>query len=487
MRGHTGARAIAASPTLVGAMTVLIVTVAVFLAYNANQGLPFTPVYRLSAEVPNANTLVPGNEVRIGGVRAGVVETVEPELNDDGTVNARLGLSLDRDVNPLPVDSTIIIRSRSALGLKYLEIVRGDSGEGHPEGSTIALSQARPEPVEIDEVFNVFDDPTRSAIRANLREFGDALAGRGGDLNQTIGRLPELLRGLEPVMGTLASRGADLDGFVRGLAAAAAEAAPVADQQGRLFVSLERTFEAFADVARPYIQETISESPPTLEAVRSDLPVIRPFLTHTSQLFAELQPGAASLRDNAGVLADAIVAGRPALRRAPRFNAQLPPTTQALVDLANDGDAREGIADLTDFGRELRPALAFIGPAQSICNYGTLLFRNASSMLSLGDGIGTGQRFIALNPPTGTNSEGTPSSTFASGGGQLNENFLHYNPYPNTASAGQSPIECEAGNEPWLQGRAVIGNVPGNQGIATGLQTAAQRNRGARATRRAGG
>ena len=51
---------LAASPTLVGAITVLIAIVAVFLAYNANQGLPFVPTYRISATVPNANTLVPG-------------------------------------------------------------------------------------------------------------------------------------------------------------------------------------------------------------------------------------------------------------------------------------------------------------------------------------------------------------------------------------------------------------------------------------------
>ena len=41
------------------------------------------------------------------------------------------------------------------------------------------LSAATPEPVEIDQVFNTFDDPTRAAIQVNLTEFGNALAGRG--------------------------------------------------------------------------------------------------------------------------------------------------------------------------------------------------------------------------------------------------------------------------------------------------------------------
>ena len=101
-----GGAALAASPTMIGAITVLITIVTVFLAYNANTGLPFVPTYRISVEVPNANTLVRGNEARIGGVRVGLVESIEPVQHDDGTVTAKLDLKLDSDVEPLPVDST---------------------------------------------------------------------------------------------------------------------------------------------------------------------------------------------------------------------------------------------------------------------------------------------------------------------------------------------------------------------------------------------
>ena len=40
MRGRGPVQSLAASPTMVGAVTTLIVIVAVFLAYNANSGLP---------------------------------------------------------------------------------------------------------------------------------------------------------------------------------------------------------------------------------------------------------------------------------------------------------------------------------------------------------------------------------------------------------------------------------------------------------------
>src|SRR5262249_2405732 len=69
MRNRNGG--IALSPVLVGAVTVLVIIVAVFLAYNANNGLPFVSTYDLKARVPNADALVKANEVRIGGARVG--------------------------------------------------------------------------------------------------------------------------------------------------------------------------------------------------------------------------------------------------------------------------------------------------------------------------------------------------------------------------------------------------------------------------------
>ena len=58
---------IAGNPVLIGAATVLVVLVAVFLSYNANKGLPFVPTYQVEAEMPSAAQFVVGNDVKIGG------------------------------------------------------------------------------------------------------------------------------------------------------------------------------------------------------------------------------------------------------------------------------------------------------------------------------------------------------------------------------------------------------------------------------------
>jgi virulence factor Mce-like protein len=463
---------LAASPTMVGTVTVLVAIVAVFLAYNANNGLPFVPTYQLSAQVHDAETLLPGNDVRVGGVRVGVVTDVHPVAHDDGRYTATVDMKLNREVQPLPRDSTVTIRARSALGLKYLEINRGRSDQSFPEGSVMPLSHERPQPVEFDELLNTFDEPTRAAIQTNLTEFAAALAGRGPDINEAIGDLRPTVRLLEPVMRNLASPQTALARFFPALEATAREVAPVAEQQADLFVSLDTTFGALARVARPFIQDTISESPPTLDAATRDLPRITPFLQHSAALFADLRPGAAALQANAPAIADALETGIPVLNAAPQLNRRIPPTAAALRRLNDDTTSRHGIKRLIGTNELLSPTLRFVTPAQSVCHYGTLLARNAASSSAQGDGRGTWQTFILFQGPSPfggatqdlyqPNNEVTPSSAPAQGPAI---NYLHYNPYPHTASPGQ-PRECEAGTEPFLSGLQ-IGNPAGNQGIIT--------------------
>jgi ABC-type transporter Mla subunit MlaD len=97
-----GSASIAANPVLIGAATTLVVIVAVFLAYNANSGLPFVPTYELKTRVPDAANLVKGNDVRIGGTRVGAVTDITPVTDKKtGAVSAQLTLKLETTVKPL--------------------------------------------------------------------------------------------------------------------------------------------------------------------------------------------------------------------------------------------------------------------------------------------------------------------------------------------------------------------------------------------------
>jgi virulence factor Mce-like protein len=463
--------ALAASPVLVGAVTLLVTIVAVFLSYNANSGLPFVPTYDLKANLPNASQLVKGFEVRIGGARVGFISKIEPKKREDGSTYAQVTMKLDKEIEPIPADSTLLVRPRSAIGLKYIELTPGEGRAGLRPGAVIPVRQARPEVVEIDDLFNMFDAKARVGSRNSLDGYGGGLAGRGRDINLAIEQFVPLLSNLEPVARNLSDPRTRLDRFFRSLGRAAEEVAPVAEEQASLFVNLDTSFTALAQVARPFLQETITEGPISEEVAIRDFPLQRPFIRNNTAFFRELRPGVAVLPSAAPVLADAFEIGTKVLPKTIPMNEDLADVFDTLADFSEDPTVRAGVNQLTRLASSLRPTLDFIAPVQTTCNYATLLFRNAASLFSDGDSNGNWQRFIIISAPTergtlvtGPNNESGPSDAPANG--PTAENHLHYNPYPNTASPGQTR-ECEAGNERYAAGRTVLTNPPGDQGTRT--------------------
>jgi ABC-type transporter Mla subunit MlaD len=471
MRNRSGIQGVASSPVIVGAVTVLVVIVAVFLAYNANNGLPFVSTYNLKARVPNADALVKGNEVRIGGARVGVVKSVVPVQLAGGKVAAELSLSLDKNVEPLPDNSTMIIRPKSPLGLKYLQVVPGDSKRGFAAGETIPITAAHPEPVDIDQFFDMFDEKTRKAIQRGLAGFGNAFAGRGPQINNAFATLRPLLENSEPTLANIVRPSTGFGEFWRALEALSATVAPVAEEQASMFAALDRTFAAFARVSRPYIQETISKGPETLDTVTADLPALRPFLRDSGRFFTALKPGADALAETSPTIAAALRAGIPSLNESPKLNAQLPPTADALLAFQNSPGVFNGLDLLIGTNDLLKPAISFIAPAQTTCNYLSLTFRNLAASSAENNGIGGWFNAIAFQSPDGPNSEGGPASAPANGPDR--KNHLHSNPYPNTAAPGQ-PRECEAGNELYEKEITRIGNTPRDDGILTAEQSKRQ-------------
>jgi len=127
------------------AATTLVVLVAVFLAYNANAGLPFVPTYELKSEVPTRPTSSSATTCASVAPRRRRVGH-RPKAHKDGSVTAVLTMKLETTIKPLPADSTVLVRPRSALGLKYVELSKGSSAKGFQDGATIPLRQATPKP-----------------------------------------------------------------------------------------------------------------------------------------------------------------------------------------------------------------------------------------------------------------------------------------------------------------------------------------------------
>src|SRR3954451_14559245 len=391
---------------MVGAITTLIVMVAVFLAYNANNGLPFVPTYRVSAELCDAARLSPNNEVRIGGNRVGAVESIDtvPAPSNSGcqaadgssaSTVAKLNMKLDKSADPLPADSTIRVRYRSSFGLKYLEIDRDTSETGMPAGATLPLAQSSPQ-VEFDDVYNTFDTPTRENSQRVLQGFGDAFAARAASLNEAIGALNPLFANLKPVSTALADPATQLARFFPERADAPRIAAPVAVDNAEQFTNGAIAFGAISSDPQA-LRDTISGGPPALEAGLRPLPVQRPFLADFAEFSRLLRPGVRDLRASLPLLNKTVSLGAKVLPRSVSMNNNLKDVMSNLNDLVADPSTLTSLNRLGDTFNLVQDAGQKIVPAQTVCNYWNYWVTFLTSHFELPTPFGYAERVI---PPT---------------------------------------------------------------------------------------
>jgi ABC-type transporter Mla subunit MlaD len=521
--------ALAASPTMVGAVTTLIAIVAVFLAYNANNGLPFVPAYRVSVDVPTAARLTDNNEVRIGGVRVGVVESIEPVADSGETLTAdaaaglpegaeelpqtaaRLHLKLDKGTaQPLPEDSIFRIRYRSVFGLKYLEIIRGTgepAKEGHvfdgtDDGGVCDLpadldgfsesipSEARngcfQEQTEFDEINDTFDEPTRKAQRENLKGFGNALAGRGVGLNDTIAELPRLFENLEPVGRALSDPDTNLERFINGLGRAARYTAPAAEDQALFFAFAAKAFRAIT-LDEEKLKEAISEAPLTYETGVRLLPAQRAFLGNVERFARLMRPGAEELEVTLPGLNDTLEFGTPITREAPPVNARLQEVMRELDQLVSEPVTRVTLQRLVETFRTARPFARHVAPAQTVCNYWNYWFTHLPGGLSEPSQVGYSLRQALTRFPASPVVEvGIGGYAGTSANGKTGPPTSEFRPYESPivnshpyGPTGQRDADCQAGQAGYVLGELPvpgqpesdpsnkISDIPGSRGPTT--------------------
>ena len=470
---------LAGSPVLVGAVTVLVTVLAVVLAYNANNGLPFAPSLEVRVQARNAAALTKGSEVREGGLRIGFVRTIRSVRLDNGRAGAEIAVTVEGSAGDLPVDTAFTIRPRSPLGLKYLEMVRGRSeltaGDDHvfPPRQTLI-------PVQLDDFTRMFDGRTRVGVRRNIEGFGTALAGRGPSVNRALDELPRLFEHVAPVARNLSARPTRLGRFFRELGDTARVIAPLAELQADLFTRTALTFEAISSDPEA-LKETISRAHPAFQAGIESFPVQRPFLTDSAALAREMQPVARLLRPTLPVINDALETGIPVTERSVDFYGDLEPTLVSLRELMRDPRTGMALRGLTTNVTTLQPQLRFLGPYQTVCNYWNYYFTYLGEHVSQRGPFGFSQRAaIKSSGQQSNNPSSMGSAEPANGEGYQPASRPRGAPYNLHAQAYQRAIspegeaDCENGQRGYMRRLARFSDprfqtvtdpeIPGNQG-----------------------
>lgn len=469
-----------ANPVLIGALTVLVALIAVFLAWIANKGLPFVPTRELKIVFANGANLVPGDDVLEGGRRIGFLSSLKPVRLGAGNVAAQLTVKLSVSQGKIPVDSRVSMRLRTVLGAKYLDLQKGSSSHVFPDGGTLPMSQTTV-PVQLDEVLGTFNAPTRRAVQQDLQGFGDALTARGNDLNLTIQSLPALLQHLEPVAKSLAAPSTELTRFLNSLDALTGSLAPVSNQTAGLLRDAGITFQAITQ-SPPDYEATISRSPSTLTVSTTSLRAQQPLLADLTTLGRYLSPATAQLKAALPTLNPALEAGTTTLRRTPALNSRLQQVMSALRLLAEDPMTNVALNGLVSTIGTLNPMVRYLGPYETVCDYPTHFFTYLQDNVSEQSAYGTGQRILVKSAnPLQPNTFQSPGATVPSNGGApggdnaiLGGNAYYHNQILTAAIDNQGKADCEKGQQgyplrlnyfdPLHRNFAIDPHTPGDQG-----------------------
>jgi hypothetical protein len=301
-------------------------------------------------------------------------------------------------------------------------------------------------PVQLDQVFDMFNPPTRTAVQGNLVGFGDTFASRGGDLSDTIQSLPALLEYLTPVATYLQAPNTQLIRFFNSLDEVTNALGPVSSDLVDLFGNSATTFQAIVSDPSAY-ERTIAESPSTLAVSTDSLRAQQPFLVDLTTFGGYLSPATASLKQALPNINPALEAGSKTLGLTPTLNVKLEQVMNALKSLSLDPLTNVALNGLTS-------TVKYLGPYQTVCDEFNYTWTYLADVVSEPTTFGTAQRGLLMtaNPGQPNNPSTEPASAPQNGNtpasaltSPLGGNGYTHAPAYGAAIDNQGNADCEGG------------------------------------------
>ena len=351
--------------------------------------------YKVKATFLNASQLVKGNDVQVGGIRAGSVDGIK--ITDNG--QAEITLKISDDYAPLPQGTQAVIRQASQSGIanRYVDLripghelpagtgEKGEAGAGDDsstkfggtidDGGRIDVDETEAS-VDLDQLFNTLDPPTRRSLQRFLEGSSKVYAGRTREanagyryLNPSLSRTARLFRELNrdtpalerfivdssKLVTALAERRDHLAALIGNLnettRAIGDEKAALASAIGRLPDFMRRSNSTFVN-----LRLALDDVDPLVEASKPVAKKLQPFLNELRPFARDARP---TVRDLSAVV-----------RRDGAGNdlIELTRTFKPLADIAVDATTRNGerrrgaIAENAIATRDTAPIIAFGRP-----------------------------------------------------------------------------------------------------------------------------
>ncbi len=327
-----------------------------FLWLSFGGSVPLKPKgYRVEVAFPEATQLAAQADVRVSGVPVGKVVS---KRRDPQTNKTLATIELERRYAPLHDDARATLRQKTLLGETFVELTLGSRDAGFvEENGRLANERVQPS-VEIDEVLNTFDPFTRRAFRLWQQELGDAVDGRGQDLNDAFGTLPQFVESGGNLTEALDEEKAALGQLVRDTGVVFGALTEREDQLRTLVTAQDDVFSAIA-AEREAWADTWNVFPTFLDESKATFTRLGAFSRKAEPVIRDLEPAFRDLRPTLDAVGDLgpdlrqlFVDLDPLLTISRR---SLPATREVLDGL------RPLLGELGPFLGQLNPILNYIG------------------------------------------------------------------------------------------------------------------------------
>jgi ABC-type transporter Mla subunit MlaD len=352
----------------------------VLVVFGTGAGNDHKGDYKVRAIFNNAFTVIPGEDVKISGVKVGKIQSLD--VTPDNKAAVVLDIT-DAGFKDFRKDATCTIRPQSLIGERYVECTptqpRADGDREAPELPKIKKGAGKGEyllpasntikPVDIDLVGNIARLPYRQRLSIIINELGTGLAGNGTALNQAIKQADPALEQTDQVLAILAGQNRTLAQLAKNgdeaLAPLAKDKDKVADfidkanttavasaeRRSDIEASIQK-FPALLQQLKPTLQQLgdlADQMTPVLQDLGASAPDINQFIRQLGPFSQAGIPALKSLGDTAVVGDQALLAAKPITSDLRTFANNAKPLTENLDSLLTSLKTSGGIERLMDF------------------------------------------------------------------------------------------------------------------------------------------
>jgi phospholipid/cholesterol/gamma-HCH transport system substrate-binding protein len=285
------------------AVAALLVVALLAIAAGGSNGS-----YRVRAIFDDAGNIIPGENVKIDGVKVGTVESVTPTPQ----AKAAVVLSIqNQGFKDFLADATCTVRPQALIGEKFVDCLPTQArAEGSPPPHSLAVIRSGQEgagerllpvtnthsPVDVDLLNDITRLPERQRLTIILNEFGAGLAGRGSDLRAVLRRANPALAELDRVLAILAS-----DNHVLAKLAVDSDRAlqPFAAVRNRFahYIVVSNTVAQASARHRGALERNLALFPPFLRQLGPAMERLGAFADQTTPVFTDLRVAAPGINE----------------------------------------------------------------------------------------------------------------------------------------------------------------------------------------------